>query len=299
MVGVLEEECRGLNRMFWVNQVLGRAAVIAKWAESGDGYMGSGKEERVMISGPAANAWVHGLRAGVDAILVGVNTWNLDRPKLTVRGIEGSKQPIRIVLDRRLRGDYSLESVDRSDAPLWVIYDLTLLDVEAAMAARESDFARLSSALESEKLVGWGLDLSEVGSQDGNSLEKKSSDKGQPYGNPLERILRWLYESQGLGGVLVEGGASILLGFLDAGCVDEVHILRNSQLHLGSGVLSPRLDRTRLHRDEDLGVDEHWVWQRDLGGVDVEFGTGFGDSRKGAGSILGRAGESGKGDWGV
>ena len=87
MVGVLEEECRGLNRMFWVNQVLGRAAVIAKWAESVDGYIGSGNEERVMISGPAANAWVHGLRAGVDAILVGVNTWNLDRPKLTVREI--------------------------------------------------------------------------------------------------------------------------------------------------------------------------------------------------------------------
>ena len=241
MVGVLEEECRGLNRMFWVNQVLGRAAVIAKWAESGDGYIGSGNEERVMISGPAANAWVHGLRAGVDAILVGVNTWNLDRPKLTVRGIEGSKQPIRIVLDRTGKGQYTEEAVRRSNGELWV--------------------------------VGGELDLAE--------------------------LLKWLYREKGLGVILVEGGAEILESFWRSDCVDEVHILRNSQLHLGSGVLSPRLDRTRLNRDEDLGADEHWVWQRDLGGVDVESGTGFGDTRKGAGSILGRAGESGKGDWGV
>jgi riboflavin biosynthesis protein RibD len=279
LVGVLEADCRDLNRMFWVNQVFGRAAVIAKWAETGDGYMGSGSEERVMISGPEANAWVHGLRSGVDAILVGVNTWNLDRPKLTVRGVAGMKQPIRIVLDRRLRGNYSLESVDRSDAPLWVIYDLSLLDVEAAVAARESDFALLSSAVGSEKLVGWGLDLSEVESQDGDlselesshgepiegdSLEGKSSNKGQLSGNPVERILRWLYEAQGLGGILVEGGASILQGFLDAGCVDEVHILRNPERVLGGGVKSPRMENLVLRRLNDLGTDEHWVWERDF-----------------------------------
>jgi diaminohydroxyphosphoribosylaminopyrimidine deaminase/5-amino-6-(5-phosphoribosylamino)uracil reductase len=121
LVGVLEAECMGLNRMFWVNQVFSRAAVIAKWAETGDGYMGSGSEERVMISGPEANAWVHGLRSGVDAILVGVNTWNLDRPKLTVRGVAGMKQPIRIVLDRKGRGEYMEEAVRRRSGELWVV----------------------------------------------------------------------------------------------------------------------------------------------------------------------------------
>lgn len=150
LVGVLEAECRGVNRMFWVNQVFGRTAVIAKWAETVDGYMGSGSEQRVMISGPEANAWVHGLRAGVDAILVGVNTWNLDRPKLTVRGIEGSKQPIRIVLDRTGKGQYNQEALRRSNGELWVV-------------GGELDLAELLKWLYREK--GLGVILVEGGAE--------------------------------------------------------------------------------------------------------------------------------------
>ena len=40
--GVLAADCRALNWSFWVNQRLGRAAVLAKWAETADGFMGSG-----------------------------------------------------------------------------------------------------------------------------------------------------------------------------------------------------------------------------------------------------------------
>lgn len=121
LVGVLEDACRRLNWSFWVNQRLGRTAVLAKWAETADGYMGSCSEARVMISGEEANAWVHSQRAGMDAILVGVNTWNLDRPRLDVRGQGAVDQPIRIVLDSHGRGEYSLERVMLSDGPLWVI----------------------------------------------------------------------------------------------------------------------------------------------------------------------------------
>ena len=204
--GVLEEECRGLNRMFWVNQVLGRTAVVAKWAETADGYMGLAKDERLLISGEESGRWVHHLRAGVDAILVGVNTWNLDRPKLDVRGLEVSKQPIRIVLDRNGRGEYTSEGLSRSEGELWV--------------------------------VGGDMNLSE--------------------------LLKWLYEAQGLGVILVEGGSSILQSFVDADCVDEIHILRNSQMQLGAGIKSPNLDRAILRRDQDFGADEHWNWQRDF-----------------------------------
>lgn len=285
MVGVLEEECRGLNRMFWVNQVLGRAAVIAKWAETGDGFMGlvrdetsrlssenqnisqealPSKNERLLISGEESGRWVHHLRSGMDAILVGVNTWNFDRPKLNIRGLEVSKQPIRIVLDRRLRGEYSAESVGRSDAPLWVIYDLNLLDREEKMGVRELEFLSLSESLGTEKLVGWGLEL----------WEGESAGGDFAVNNMVERILQWLYEAHGLGVILVEGGASILQLFLDADCVDVVHILRNSQMHLGSGLMSPNLDRSKLIRDQDLGADEHWVWHRNFGVVGLEAGKG-------------------------
>jgi len=216
LVGVLEDECRGLNRMFWVNQVLGRTAVVAKWAETDDGYIGLVKDERLLISGEESRRWVHNLRADVDAILVGVNTWNSDKPKLNVRGLEVSKQPIRIVLDRNGRGEYTSEGLGRSDGELWV--------------------------------VGGDLDLLE--------------------------LLRWLYREKGLGLILVEGGASILQLFLDADCVDDIHILRNSQMHLGSGIESPNLDRSILIREQNLGADEHWVWHRNFGSVGMEAGEG-------------------------
>jgi diaminohydroxyphosphoribosylaminopyrimidine deaminase/5-amino-6-(5-phosphoribosylamino)uracil reductase len=255
LVGVLEEECRQLNWAFWVNQVIGRTAVVAKWAETGDGFMGLVGDERVLISGEESGRWVHHLRSGMDAIFVGVNTWNLDKPKLNVRGLEVTKQPIRIVLDRRLRGEYSAEAVDRSEAPLWVIYDLNFLESDEAMGVRELQFHSLSEASGSEKLVGWGLELSE--------LESSNAHGDSP--NTVDRILQWLYVAHGLGVILVEGGASILQSFLDADCVDDIHILRNSQMHLGSGIESPKLDRSMLIRGHDLGADEHWVWHRNFG----------------------------------
>ena len=238
LVGVLADECRRLNGSFWVNQVLGRTAVVAKWAETGDGFMGRIAEEssrlsptnpilsseiellqndRLLISGEESGRWVHHLRSGMDAILVGVNTWNLDQPQLNVRGLEVSKQPIRIVLDRNGRGEYTLEGLSRSEGELWVI----------------------------------GGDLN------------------------LPELLKWLYEAHGLGVILVEGGASILQSFLDADCVDEIHILRNSQMRLESGVMSPNLDRMKLSRDADFGSDEHWVWRRDFGGIGIEKGEGL------------------------
>ena len=238
LVGVLADECRRLNGSFWVNQVLGRTAVVAKWAETGDGFMGRIAEEssrlsptnpilsseiellqndRLLISGEESGRWVHHLRSGMDAILVGVNTWNLDQPKLNVRGLEILKQPIRIVLDRNGRGEYTLEGLSRSEGELWVI----------------------------------GGDLN------------------------LPELLKWLYEAHGLGVILVEGGASILQSFLDADCVDELHILRNSQMHLGSGIESPNLDRSMLIREQDFGADEHWVWRRDFGGIGIEAKEGL------------------------
>jgi diaminohydroxyphosphoribosylaminopyrimidine deaminase/5-amino-6-(5-phosphoribosylamino)uracil reductase len=265
LVGVLEEECRQLNWAFWVNQVIGRTAVVAKWAETGDGFMGLVGDERVLISGEESGRWVHHLRSGMDAIFVGVNTWNLDKPKLNVRGLEVTKQPIRIVLDRRLRGEYSAEAVDRSEAPLWVIYDLNFLESDEAMGVRELQFHSLSEASGSEKLVGWGLELSE--------LESSNAHGDSP--NTVDRILQWLYEAHGLGVILVEGGASILQSFLDADCVDDIHILRNSQMHLGSGIESPKLDRSMLIRGHDLGADEHWVWHRNFGVTGIETKEGL------------------------
>jgi diaminohydroxyphosphoribosylaminopyrimidine deaminase/5-amino-6-(5-phosphoribosylamino)uracil reductase len=204
--GVLAADCRALNWSFWVNQRLGRAAVLAKWAETADGFMGSGTSDRVKISGAMAGDWVMELRRGMDAILVGVDTWNLDRPRLNVRGLGVERQPVRIVLDRGGRGVYE-EGVDSRDVgPLWVV--------------------------------------------DGS--------------RGIADVLRWLYAEKGLGVVMVEGGSKVLSSFFDADCMDEVHVLRNAAMVLGKGVKSPSIGNLEMRREDDLGLDEHWVWKRDL-----------------------------------
>ena len=48
-------------------------------------------------------------------------------------------------------------------------------------------------------------------------------------------------------------------------CVHEVHVLRNAAMVLGDGVKSPRIGNLEMRREDDLGLDEHWVWERDLG----------------------------------
>lgn len=98
-VGVLEEECRELNRRFMTCQSLHRPYVTLKWAESSDGYIGL-RGERAVISTPLTSLNSHRLRAHNDAILVGGATALNDDPSLTTRLWPGPS-PLRIVIDNR------------------------------------------------------------------------------------------------------------------------------------------------------------------------------------------------------
>jgi diaminohydroxyphosphoribosylaminopyrimidine deaminase / 5-amino-6-(5-phosphoribosylamino)uracil reductase len=97
---VLADECVVLNEAFnkWI--VTGKPFVIAKCGMSLDGRLTRPPAESRWITSAAARRHVHKLRSTVDAILVGANTIKVDNPRLTVRGIRGKKQPLRIVLSR-------------------------------------------------------------------------------------------------------------------------------------------------------------------------------------------------------
>ena len=100
-VGILEQQCRELNRAFnkWI--VSGMPLVIAKAAITLDGRLTRPPAEGRWLTNEATRAEVHALRASVDAILIGANTLRVDNPRLTVRGIPGARQPWRVVLSRR------------------------------------------------------------------------------------------------------------------------------------------------------------------------------------------------------
>ncbi len=100
-IGVLEKECRELNRRFFTFHQQGRPYIILKWAESADGFIDKNGQP-TQISNTLSRQFVHDMRSREHAILVGRGTALADNPSLTTREIIG-RNPIRIVLDRYLK----------------------------------------------------------------------------------------------------------------------------------------------------------------------------------------------------
>ena len=98
-VGVLEEECRWLNRRFFTYHAKHRPYIILKWAQTANGYIDD-HGRPLLISNEQTQMLSHQLRAEEDAILVGHTTESKEHPQLTVRHWHGPN-PKRIVLTRQ------------------------------------------------------------------------------------------------------------------------------------------------------------------------------------------------------
>jgi diaminohydroxyphosphoribosylaminopyrimidine deaminase/5-amino-6-(5-phosphoribosylamino)uracil reductase len=107
--GLLASECAALNESFnhWI--VHRRPFVTVKTAMTLDGKIATPRGESKWITGEPARSYAMKLRAGADAILVGINTVLADDPALTVRNPKAQRRgPIdhqawRIVLDAQAR----------------------------------------------------------------------------------------------------------------------------------------------------------------------------------------------------
>lgn len=98
-VGVLEDECRWLNRRFFTFHRLQRPYIILKWAQTANGFIDDDGHP-LAISTPFTQMLSHKLRAEEDAILVGRITDEREHPQLTVRHWVGNN-PKRLVVDHR------------------------------------------------------------------------------------------------------------------------------------------------------------------------------------------------------
>lgn len=99
--GILEHECKQLNRRFFTGFDLGRPYVVLKWAQSADGFIAAANGAPVAISNAVTNRLVHRWRSEEASILVGTQTALSDNPALTNRLWTGA-QPLRLVIDRNL-----------------------------------------------------------------------------------------------------------------------------------------------------------------------------------------------------
>ena len=174
-----------------------RPHVILKLAVSADDKIGAAGRKPIAISGEAAKARMHLLRAQCDAILVGIGTVQADDPLLTCRlpGME-ARSPVRVVLDRALRIAGTSRLVHSARAtPLWVM---------------TSDLSEAPAAM---KLGAAGAQVIRV------------PTTSAPPGLDLMGVLHALAQ-KGITRLLVEGGARVATSFVAAGLVDEVWLLR-------------------------------------------------------------------------
>jgi diaminohydroxyphosphoribosylaminopyrimidine deaminase/5-amino-6-(5-phosphoribosylamino)uracil reductase len=175
-----------------------RPHVILKLAVSSDDKIGAAGRKPVAISGEAAKARVHLLRAQCDAILVGIGTVLADDPLLTCRlpGME-PQSPVRVVLDRSLRIPGTSRLVHSArETPLWVMT------------------SNLSEAPAAMKLGAAGAHVIRV-----------ATTATPPPGLDLAGVLHALSD-KGITRLLVEGGARVASSCVAAGMVDEAWLLR-------------------------------------------------------------------------
>ncbi len=140
-VGCAGPEAERMNEAYihWVQT--GRPFTILKAGMTLDGKIATAAGESQWITGERAREQTHQLRAGVDAILIGVGTLLRDNPSLTARiSAEpfrlATRQPLRIVVDSRLRTPIGAAVLRQQEIAH------TLIATTAAASARKMELLR-------------------------------------------------------------------------------------------------------------------------------------------------------------
>jgi diaminohydroxyphosphoribosylaminopyrimidine deaminase / 5-amino-6-(5-phosphoribosylamino)uracil reductase len=182
----------------------GRPQVLLKLALSADGKAGLAGRKPVAITGEAARARVHQMRAEADAILVGIGTVLSDDPHLTCR-LPGmlERSPVRVILDARLRIPLAISIVGTArDTPTWIFTGPS------------------ASPVAEDILKAKGVEVFRVDAKDGRL--------------DLSAVLTALAE-RGITRLMVEGGPTVAAAFVKADLVDEVALFRSPK-PLGDGI---------------------------------------------------------------
>lgn len=168
--------------------------VIGQLGQSLDGRIATPTGASKYINGAEALRHLHRLRASVDAVVIGVGTALADDPRLTTRHVAGP-DPVRVVIDPRARMPAGLALF--GDGAVRVI--CVTAEGVAPPAGAE------------------GLAL-------------RSDRAGVIAPDEIVRALA----ARGLTRLLIEGGATTLARFVDAGLLDELHLMV-APIVLGSG----------------------------------------------------------------
>ncbi|TLS35648.1 bifunctional diaminohydroxyphosphoribosylaminopyrimidine deaminase/5-amino-6-(5-phosphoribosylamino)uracil reductase RibD [Pseudalkalibacillus caeni] len=187
ITGVMEEEAKQLNEVFFHYMQYKRPFVTLKTATSLDGKIATATGESKWITGQTAREDSHFYRHHHDGILVGIGTVLADNPSLTTRLPAGGKNPVRIILDHELRTPLDARVVTDGQAATWII-------VKASVPEEKR-----------RRFINAGVEIMEFPGSEINVPE----------------LLYFLGE-KGITSLLVEGGATIHGSFLRDRAVNQV-----------------------------------------------------------------------------
>jgi diaminohydroxyphosphoribosylaminopyrimidine deaminase/5-amino-6-(5-phosphoribosylamino)uracil reductase len=215
--GVCEAAARRLLGPYITLRTEHRPWVIAKWAQTADGYLALPAGQGRWISSEASRRHAHAVRALCQGVLVGIGTALADDPQLTNRSGAG-KQPARIVLDSQLRLPLSGQLVQTvRQSPLLVAVSPEGLAANAAKA---------------HALAEAGAEVLAVPARSTGHLD-------------LRQLLAELGRRQWTR-LLVEGGREVLRDVLEQGLADEL-LVYVSPTEVGAVREDlPRLDVTEV-----------------------------------------------------
>lgn len=172
----------------------GQSLVIGQLGQSLDGRIATPTGASKYINGKEALRHLHRIRAAVDAVVVGVGTAIADNPQLTTRHVRGAS-PVRVVIDPRGRMPDDLRMLSDGEAEVLAV---TCPDVRVSDGAKALPIAcDASGHIAPTDIIG-------------------------------------ALAARGLTRILVEGGAETLARFLNAGEIDELHLMV-APIVLGSG----------------------------------------------------------------
>jgi len=209
-VGILEKECREINKRFFTFHEKKRPYIFLKWAETTDGFIDFDRTknqfgEPTWITGEKALERVHRMRAEEDAILVGTNTALKDNPSLTVRHCEG-RNPVRLVIDNHLRLPKNLHLFDKTVKT--IVFNSIKNEVEGNIEYIKIEFTK----------------------------------------KMIPRILKNLYQ-QNIQSLIVEGGKQLLESFIEANLWDEAFRFVGNKL-FANGIKAPQISGKIIHSEK-------------------------------------------------
>ncbi len=201
--GILEDECRNLNEVFFHYMETGLPFVTVKYAQTLDGRIATTTGQSQWISSPASLKFAHQLRAEHDAILVGAGTVLKDNPSLTVRLVRG-RNPLRIIVDSELALPLNAS----------VLQNLDKIPTLIATIKNSSD-------LMFQKLAATGVEIITIEPDEQNHVN-------------LSKLLKIL-SARNISSVLIEGGAQIITSVLKDDLVDRLVAVIAPKI-LGKGI---------------------------------------------------------------